>query len=103
MLQKLKEKYLYNINIQRETFFWGIVSENEKENICATILFDIFRYLIWQAKLEKKIPVVSEFFNNLEYKLYIICNSSQKIEQLFRESNIISLAGNGAQRDRRDP
>jgi hypothetical protein len=54
MLQKLKEKYLYNTEIQRETFFWGIVSDNEKENICATILFDVFRYLIWQAKLDKK-------------------------------------------------
>jgi uncharacterized protein YsxB (DUF464 family) len=103
MLQKLKEKYLSNIDIQRETFYWGIVSENEKENICATILFDVFQYLIWQAKLAKKIPVVSEFFNNLEYKLYIICNSSRKIEQLFHESNIISLAGNGVQRDHRDP
>jgi hypothetical protein len=103
MLLKLKEKYLSNTDIQKETFFWGIVSENEKENICATILFDVFRYLIWQAKLDKKTLVISEFFNNLEYKLHIICNSSRKIEQLFRECTIVSLVGNGAQRDHRGP
>jgi hypothetical protein len=56
MLHKLKEKYFYDFDIQREKFFWGIVSENERENICATILFDIFQYLIWQAKLGEKNP-----------------------------------------------
>jgi hypothetical protein len=103
MLQILKEKYLYNTDIQRETFFGGIVSENEKENICVTILFDVFRYLIWQAKLDKKTPTVSEFFSNLDYKLNIICNSSRKIDQLFRDCTTVTLVGYGAHRDRRGP
>jgi hypothetical protein len=103
MLHKLKEKYFYEFDIHRENFFWGIVSENERENICATILFDIFRYLIWQAKLEKKIPTVSQFFYDMEYKLYTFCKSSQKINHLFNESNIILLAGDGDQRGQQDP
>jgi hypothetical protein len=98
LLRGLPVKYFFNVNIPREVLFWGIISENEKENICATIIFYIFQYLIWQAKLEKKIPTESEFFNNLEYKLTITCNSSNKINQLFRECKILSMAGDGVQR-----
>jgi hypothetical protein len=103
MLSKVKEKYINNADIQRESYFWGIVSEDEKENICVTIFFDVFRYLIWQSKLDKKIPTVSEFISNLDYKLNIICNSSRKIEHMFRECTTVSLAGYGAHRVGRGP
>ncbi len=103
MLRILIEKYFNDYVIEKETFFWGIVSENERENICTTILFDFFRYLIWQAKLEKKIPTVSQFFCDMEYKLYTLCKSSQKIYHLFEESNIILLAGDADHRRQRKP
>ena len=103
MLRIFTEKYFIDYRIEKESFFWGIVSENEKENICATILFDFFRYLIWQAKLEKKIPTVSQFFCDMEFKLYSICKNSRKIKQLFDESNVISVVGDANHRRRYNP
>jgi hypothetical protein len=103
ILRTFTEKYFIDYRIEKESFFWGIVSENEKENICATILFDFFRYLIWQAKLEKKIPTVSQFFCDMEFKLYTIGKNSRKIKQLFDESNIISVAGDANHRRRHNP
>jgi hypothetical protein len=71
---------------------------NETENIALTIVLDIFLYLIWQSKLDKKICTDSVFFANVRYLLLLTCKSSKAIDNLLTNSNIIFVSGDGVTR-----
>jgi hypothetical protein len=43
----------FTINISRQEFFSGQLGDVEKYNGVCSLLLDIFRYVIWQAKLQK--------------------------------------------------
>jgi hypothetical protein len=86
------------MKIHQSTYFWGSISTNESENVSASMILDVFRYLIWQSKLEKKVVAASVFFSNMQYLLTIICCSSRKISSLFDETILLDVSGNGGQR-----
>jgi hypothetical protein len=54
LFKKMERKFFVNVVLTKDTFFLGTVSNNERTNIATTIVLDIYRYLIWQAKLEEK-------------------------------------------------
>jgi hypothetical protein len=76
----------------------GTVSDDERINVAVTIVLDTYRYLVWQAKLEKKIPSVSEFFTNMLYMLSVITRSSIKISNMLTNCAVIDIQGRGRQR-----
>jgi hypothetical protein len=78
-----------------EQYFLGNVCVSEMENIALTIVLDIFRYLIWQSKLEKKLRTESVFFANVRYTLLLTCKSSKATDNLLNNSNIIFVLGDG--------
>jgi hypothetical protein len=47
-------RFFIDVALTKEKFFLGTVSDNESINAAVTIILDIYRYLIWQSKLEKK-------------------------------------------------
>jgi hypothetical protein len=98
LLEKLIKKYVNKPQLTKEQYFLGNVSVNETENIALTIVLDIFRYLIWQSKLERKICTDSLFFANVKYLLLLTCKSSKAIENLLINSNIIFVLGDGVSR-----
>jgi hypothetical protein len=96
----MERKFFVDISLTKETFFLGTVSDNENVNIGATIVLDIYRYTIWQSKLEKRVTSDSEFFNNMIYMINLVCCSSIKIRDLLSNCAIIDVLGRG--RHRRD-
>jgi hypothetical protein len=98
LLDKLIKKYVNRPQITKEQYFLGNVSDNETENLALTVVLDIFRYLIWQSKLEKKLCTDSVFFANIRYLLLLTCKSSKAIENLLINSNIIFVLGDGVTR-----
>ena len=65
-----------------EIFFCGNISVNEETNKPFQLAMDILHYHIWLNKLEKKIPVISYIFNEVNDTMGYIYKASPKAEQL---------------------
>ncbi len=100
---KMERSFFINTILTKEQFFLGSVSDNEKINIAVTIILDIYRYLIWQSKLEKKITSESEFFTNMRYMILLVCRSSSKINDILSNCAIIDVQGSGRHRQAGSP
>jgi hypothetical protein len=98
LLKKLERKFFVNVALTKEIFFLGTVSDDERINIATTIVLDIYRYLVWQAKLEKKTPSDSEFFTNMLYMISVVSRSSIKISDMLSNCAVIDIQGRGRQR-----
>jgi hypothetical protein len=96
--KKCLKKYVNKPQLNLEQYFLGNVCVSETENIALTIVLDVFRYLIWQSKLEKKLCTESVFFANMRYALLLTCKSSKVIDSLLNNSNIIFVLGDGEMR-----
>jgi hypothetical protein len=46
-------------NIPKEHYFLENFTYKEKDNIAINFFMDIFRYLVWQDKLEKGYPAIN--------------------------------------------
>jgi hypothetical protein len=51
VVNRVTALYYNGVDFNVEKYFLGTVSDNEKENIVATIFFDVVRFLIWESKL----------------------------------------------------
>ncbi len=100
LFKKMVRRFLVDVALTKETFFLGTVSDNESINIAVTIVLDIYRYTIWQSKLEKRTTSDSEFFTNMIYMINLVCRSSIKIRDLLSNCAVIDVQGRG--RHRRD-
>jgi hypothetical protein len=76
------DKYLCNFLISPATFFLANISGNEKENRAINLTFDVFRYVLWQFKLEKKIPKFTTFNTEMNYQMGIIIATSVSFKDL---------------------
>jgi hypothetical protein len=94
VLETICERYLDNIVLSEGLFFLGNHS-TESENRTLSGFFDIVRYLIWQSKLEKKLPRANKIIEELNYLLQIILGSSRRLEENYNNSLIFQ---NGDQR-----
>ncbi len=79
------DKYLCNFLVSPATFFLANVSSNEKENRVLNITFDVFRYVLWQYKLEKKIPKFTTFNTEMNYHMGIIIATSVSFNDLLTD------------------
>jgi hypothetical protein len=72
VLNKVWDTYIHGLAITKSNYFLANYSENEKNNYMLGTFLDIFRFHIWQSKLEKKIPVAQKILAELEYSLYTV-------------------------------
>jgi hypothetical protein len=94
-IEDLRRKHMPNLVLAKENFFICNLSIFEEQNVAANIFFDIIRYLIWQSKLEKKLPLALLLESNLLYMLKIIVGSNNKIQNYF--TNCPFFQNNGGQ------
>jgi hypothetical protein len=76
------DKYLCNFLLSPATFFLANISGNEKENRAINLTFDVFRYVLWQFKLEKKIPKFTTLNTEMNYQMGIIIATSVGFKDL---------------------
>jgi hypothetical protein len=93
------DKYLCNFALSASTFFLANASTIEKENRPLNITLDVFRYVVWQYKLEKKIPIITIFFTEMEYQMGIIMATSVCFNTLLDDCQFFQNSG----RNRRVP
>ncbi len=70
------DKYLCNFLISPTTFFLANVSSIEKENRPLNITLDVLRYVLWQYKLEKKIPTCATLDTEFNYQMILATSAS---------------------------
>jgi hypothetical protein len=99
VLETICMRYLNNIVLEETLYFLGTNSEIETENKLLSGFFDIVRYLIWQSKLEKKLPMSNKVLSDLDYLLKIILGASKRLSE---NCNNSANFQNGDQRRRAD-
>jgi hypothetical protein len=97
IIQTLYSRYFLNQTITKENYFLANYSEIEIDNLPINILLDLFRYLIWQEKLGKKLPSATTMLVNLESLLAITVGSRRKLEEQF--SGCLYFQNGGKQDD----
>jgi hypothetical protein len=95
LLTAIVNKYLRNRELTAQQYFLSSISLNEQDNNLHALFFDLVRYLVWQAKLFKKIPTISHLLIELEYHLSIILGTNRKVRELINNCNLFQ---NGGQR-----
>jgi hypothetical protein len=64
---------------------------------------DIFRFNIWQSKLEKKIPVSQKIIAEIEYSLYTVLKIGSKKLENFTDCPLFQIGRDGQQPERTRP
>jgi hypothetical protein len=79
------------IPVTRSDFFSGRPASYDGKNVLAfQILCDIFRFLIWESKLLKKLPVPATFLVRLNKYLRVCTGISGKINSMFENNNLLA-------------
>ena len=74
-------------------FFSGNISIKEDENQSLQLALDVLRYHIWTCKLEKKIPVISSLFSEINDTMGTIYAASTKIKNKANSCDFFSRDG----------
>jgi hypothetical protein len=103
VLDTICMRYLNNIELDESLFFLGTHSEIEAENKLLSGFFDIVRYLIWQSKLEKKLPITNRILVELDYLLKIILGASKRLSDNYSNSVTFQIGDQRRQADNGPP
>jgi hypothetical protein len=95
-LQKIFfEKYTTK-ELTAEIFFGGAgLAGNEKENIPFSLVLDIFRYSLWQCKLNKRLPTLAYISEEVVYMTNSICKTSKEMCELFDHCTMFTRRDDG--------
>ena len=74
-------------------FFSGNISIKEDENQSLQLVLDVLRFHIWTCKLEKKIPVLSSIFSEINDTMGTIYAASSKIKNKANSCDFFSRNG----------
>jgi hypothetical protein len=91
-------KYLRNMALETEMFFGSQPTEFEIKNNCLNIILDIFRYVVWQFKLQKIYPTSFKFWPEFEYHLTTVTGSSPKFVSELIDCNFLQAANGDGRR-----
>jgi hypothetical protein len=80
LVKELGQRYLQDLNLEKVHFFLSNVSEYEKDNRPLDIILEIFRYVIWQYKLNGKVPSSNKFWVDFQYLVSTTIASSKNFE-----------------------
>jgi hypothetical protein len=83
ILKKFFQKFITK-DLDAEIFFTGSgVPGNEKENVPFSLALDILRYILWQCKLNKRMPTIANVSDEVNYLINIIRTTSKEMSELF--------------------
>jgi hypothetical protein len=95
LLKKFCEKYITK-ELTAEIFFGGAgVAGNEKENIPLSLVLDIFRFLLWQCKLNKRLPTLAYISEEVTYMTNSIRKTSKEMSALFDQCTMFTRRDDG--------
>jgi len=81
--EKFFQKFITK-DLDAEIFFTGSgVPGNEKENVPFSLALDILRYILWQCKLNKRMPTIANVSDEVNYLINIIRTTSKEMSELF--------------------
>jgi hypothetical protein len=104
LLVMLNNNYFGLPNLTKEQYFLSTFGNSEQNNIVGNIFLDVFRYLIWQKKLEKQIPREHVITADLNYNLSVIIRTIKKLENMFNNCTFAQDGGgNGGHGNGRRP
>jgi hypothetical protein len=90
VIRKFFQKYIVN-ELTAELYFTGSgLIGNEKENVPFSLSLDILRYVIWQCKLNKRIPTLSHVSEEVNYTINVVRTSNREISELFENCNMFT-------------
>jgi hypothetical protein len=89
--------------MDKTVFFLANYSDNENYNRYLGTVLDILRFHIWQAKLEKKIPITQKITAEIQYSLQMILKAGGKKLENFNECPIFQIGGDERQREPNRP
>jgi hypothetical protein len=72
LISKIWETYIQELELNKTIYFLANYSENENYNRFLGLFLDVFRFHLWQAKLEKKIPTTQKIIAEIQYSLQTI-------------------------------
>ena len=72
---------------------WSV--RNEKENISFSLVLDIFRYSLWQCKLNKKLPTLAYISEEVVYMTNSIRKTSKEMCELFDHCTMFTRRDDG--------
>ncbi len=78
------DKYIINLDNSKSNYFLSDILPNERINNVLNIVWDVFRYVIWQFKLKKQVPIYSTFDEEMHYQFAII----NSVNNTFRDALI---------------
>jgi uncharacterized protein (UPF0128 family) len=95
LLKKFFEKFITK-ELTAEIFFSGVGSAgNEKENVPFSLVLDIFRYFIWQCKLNKRLPTLAYISEEVVYMTNSIRKTSKEMCELFDHCTMFTRRDDG--------
>jgi hypothetical protein len=98
LIAELNVRYLTNLTLDKKTFFLSNPSEFENDNRTVGAILEIFRYVLWQYKLNKKVPVPLRFWGDFQYMISLTLACSKTFERLVMDCNFFQRAqGDGQQ------
>jgi hypothetical protein len=80
LVKELGQRYLQNLNLEKDHFFLSNASDYEKDNRPLDIILELFRYVIWQYKLNSKVPLAVKFWVDFQYLVSTTIASSKNFE-----------------------
>ncbi len=90
VVKKFFQKYIVK-ELTAELYFTGSgIIGNEKENVPFSLALDIFRYIIWQCKLNKRTPTLSLVSEEVNYIINVVRTSNKEISELYEHCTIFT-------------
>ncbi len=103
LISKIWETYIQELELNKTIYFLANYSENENYNRYLGIFLDVFRFQLWQAKLEKKIPTTQKIIAEIQYSLQTILRVACKKLENFNDCPIFQTGRDERQRELNRP
>jgi hypothetical protein len=103
LISRIWETYIQELEINKTIYFLANYSDNESYNRSLGLFLDVFRFHLWQAKLEKKIPTTQKIITEIQYSLQTILRVGCKKLENFIDCPIFQTGRDERQREHNRP
>ena len=93
LLSTFLARYFTINSLTATEFFASKINDKEDNNMALQLALDIFRYYIWNCKLEKKIPTVGNIFNEINDTIGTVYSISIKTKHAAESCNFFRHGG----------
>ncbi len=89
ILKKFFQKYIVK-DLSADYFTGSGIPGNEKENVPFSLALDIFRYVIWQCKLNKKMSTLAHVSDEVNYVINVIRTANKETSELYEHCTMFT-------------